>query len=130
GLSRVQTDQKIDRYSQELGITDLLDRRFHEYSTANRQRLALMRGLLHDPDVLILEEPTRSLDPFAATAPRTTLEAWNQGAPQRTSVLPSHNRDEIEVLSDRVGIMGRGQLRACGTVPELRTRLGASERIG
>ncbi len=130
GLSRARTEQMIDRYAEELGVTDLLDRRFHEYSTGNRQRLALMRGLLHEPSLLLLDEPTRSLDPFAATALRTTLETWIQGSPERTIVITSHNLDEIEELSDRVGIMSRGQLRACGPVNELRTQLGASERIG
>lgn len=130
GLSRAQSEATIERFSHELGIVELLDRRFHEYSTGNRQRLALLRGLLQGPQLLILDEPTRSLDPFAATALRDTLENWVQEEPERTILITSHNLGEIEDMSHRVGVMSKGHLRAIGPVDELRVRLGASEKIG
>lgn len=130
GIAAADARDRVERLAAELEFTALLDRRFHEYSTGNRQRLAIIRALLHDPELLILDEPTRSLDPFAAEMLRTTLRRWAAGSRTRTVMITSHDLDEVEALGDRVGIMSRGQLRACGRVDALRRELGCHEVVG
>jgi ABC-2 type transport system ATP-binding protein len=130
GLEPELTNRRITELAETFDLAQLLDRRFFEYSTGNRQRLALARGLLHNPKLLILDEPTRSLDPFAADTLRKCLSDWVSQGEQRTIIITSHNLDEIEALSHRVAIMSRGRLKACGSVEELRSTWGESETVG
>ena len=89
-----------------------------------RQKLALVRALLHRPEVLFLDEPTSGLDPEAARTVRDAVaELAGEG---RTIVLCSHNMSEVERLCGRVAVV-KGRLLAVGTVPELRRQSGAVE---
>jgi ABC-2 type transport system ATP-binding protein len=129
GLPAGAASRRIEELAGLFEVSALLDRRFQEYSSGNRQRLAMVRALLHDPRVLILDEPTRSLDPFAATTLRRALCDWVSQARDRSVLITSHNLDEVEQLSHRVGIMSRGRLREQGTVEELRRKYDSHERI-
>ncbi len=130
GIEPALAEKRMNELAERFGIVELLTRRFHEYSTGNRQKLALVRGLLHEPRLLMLDEPTRSLDPFAADTLRVTLMDWVREDSSRTVIITSHNLHEIESLSDRVGVMSRGRLRACGAVDKLRQEWGTGETIG
>jgi len=89
-----------------------------------RQKLALVRALIHQPEVLFLDEPTSGLDPESARTVRDAVaELAGQG---RTIVLCSHNMAEVERLCHRVAVV-KGRLLAVGTVPELRRQSGAVE---
>jgi ABC-2 type transport system ATP-binding protein len=93
-------------------------------SKGMRQKLALVRALVHRPEVLFLDEPTSGLDPESARAVRDAVsELAGQG---RTIVLCSHNMAEVERLCGRVAVV-KGRLLAVGTVPELRRQSGAVE---
>ncbi len=129
GLSPKLAARRIGELSERFEVAELLSRRFHEYSTGNRQRLALVRALLHAPRVLVLDEPTRSLDAFAAANLRRALLSWVAEDAQRSVLITSHNLDEVEELSHRVGIMARGRLAACGTLSELRARFDDREQV-
>lgn len=96
---------------------DLVER----YSSGMRQRLALARALVHDPPVLILDEPTAGLDPHAARAVRTLLEALHRDG-ARTIVLATHNLDEADRLCGTVAIIDRGRIIACGAPAALKAR--------
>jgi ABC-2 type transport system ATP-binding protein len=84
---------------------------------------------MHEPSLLILDEPTRSLDPFAARDLRNLLRSWILAHKNRAILITSHDLQEIESVSDRIAIMGRGYVGACGTARELRQQLEAGETI-
>lgn len=130
GLDLAEVRTRTARLAAQLELERLVDRRFHEYSTGNRQRLAVARALLHEPELLILDEPTRSLDPFAARGLWRLLREWIRADGRRAILITSHNLPEVEEVSDRVGILGGGRLRACGPVDELRRTLGVNESVG
>ena len=101
--------------------------RFDTYSTGTRQRFALARGLLIQPRVLFMDEPTKGVDPSAAAQ---ILEVIRERVLRRwspTVVITSHNLHEIERLCERVAIMSRGRIVALGSIDELRRMEKASE---
>jgi len=116
GLGARATAARIEELRWRLGL-DALDRRFGLYSTGMRQRLAIARALLPQPAVLLMDEPTRSLDPLATAALYRVIRSTRAGC---TIVLATHSLAEAEALCDRVAILHRGRLLAWGTVSELR----------
>jgi ABC-2 type transport system ATP-binding protein len=94
------------------------------FSKGMRQKLALIRALLHEPEALFLDEPTSGLDPESARAVREAV--GELAAEGRTVVLCSHNMAEVERLCARVAVV-KGRLLAVGTVPELRRQTGVVE---
>ncbi|HKS30374.1 MAG TPA: ABC transporter ATP-binding protein [Pyrinomonadaceae bacterium] len=104
-------------------------RRFGELSTGNKQRLAVARALLPKPPVLLLDEPTRSLDPLAAARLRSVISQLARLDPPVSVLLTSHNLSEVEELCDRVAIISQGVIRAVDTPRSLRARHKQTERV-
>jgi ABC-2 type transport system ATP-binding protein len=119
-LSGRQAGSRIDFLLKLVGLDKDADIRFQNYSTGMRQKLAIARGLLSDPKVLFVDEPTRSLDPVSAQAVRTFLKEKVIGE-KKTIVLATHNLTEAEQLCNRLAIMDHGQVIALGSVKELRS---------
>jgi ABC-2 type transport system ATP-binding protein len=92
-----------------------------EFSKGMRQRLSLVRAMLHDPQVLLLDEPTSALDPASARLVRNHLSGLRKAG--KTILICTHNLSEVEELADRIAIIRRGILTAEGTAAELRLRL-------
>jgi ABC-2 type transport system ATP-binding protein len=92
-----------------------------------KQRLAIARALLHDPPILLMDEPTRSLDPASAMALRAFIRDELKTRDGKTVLLATHNLREAETLCDRVAILVKGKVRQIGTVQEVR-RWGVDER--
>jgi ABC-2 type transport system ATP-binding protein len=97
-----------------------IDRRVQEYSTGMKQRLALARSLLNDPPVLLMDEPTKSLDPLAAQNLRKLIKGRLSAKEGKAVLFTTHRLEEAESFSDRIGIMDKGQLKGYGTLEELR----------
>jgi len=104
-------------------------RRFGALSTGNKQRLAVARAMLANPPVLLLDEPTRSLDPLAAARMRELIRSLAVQNPPVTILLTSHNLAEVETLCARVAIISRGRIRAIDTPRNLRDLTSESETV-
>jgi ABC-2 type transport system ATP-binding protein len=125
-LPRPLAQERIAAVLELLGLTDRADQLIGTYSGGLRKRLDLAAGLLHQPQVLVLDEPTVGLDIPSRLAIWDFLrQLKNTGI---TVVLSSHYLEEIDLLADRVAIIDRGKVIAEGTPEELKTRVGG-ERI-
>jgi ABC-2 type transport system ATP-binding protein len=117
--------QQIRQCSEDLLVRfkmwEARDLLLGEYSKGMRQKLALIRAMLHDPQVLFLDEPTSAMDPHSAKLVRDCILDLRRE--QRTIIICTHNLAEAELLADRVAIIRRGQIVALGTLAELRARL-------
>ncbi|MBN1313264.1 MAG: ABC transporter ATP-binding protein [Anaerolineae bacterium] len=121
GLDKPAQHRRAEELTERFGLLGALDRRLGEYSKGMRQKLALVRSMLHDPPVLLLDEPTSAMDPFSARQVRDAIaELRGDG---RTIVLCTHNLPEAEELADRIAIIRRGKIIALGTELELKSEL-------
>ena len=103
--------------AERFGIAHALDQRVGGYSTGMRTRLALARAVLHDPDILLLDEPTAGLDPESS---RAVLDLIRELAGRgRTIVMCTHLLHEAEGIADQVVMMGAGRAQAAGAPTEL-----------
>lgn len=108
------------------GISEFADRPMGQYSKGMRQKLALARTLLHEPPILLLDEPTSAMDPESARLVRHAIAGLRSA--NRTIIICTHNLVEAEMLADRIAIIYRGRILIQGTVEELkRALLGPAE---
>ncbi len=108
------------------GLAEAARRRIGEYSKGMRQKLALARAMIHDPGVLLLDEPTSAMDPESARLVRDEIARLKSTS--RTIVICSHNLTEVEALADKIAIIYRGRVLLQGTLDELKSQvLGAPE---
>jgi ABC-2 type transport system ATP-binding protein len=129
GLSDRVAKQRIKDVFSKLELDEVARRRFGEMSTGNKQRLAVARAMLASPPVLLLDEPTRSLDPLAAARMRDLIYSLAEQDPPVTILLTSHNLAEVETLCARVAIISRGRIRAIDTPRNLRDLTSESEVV-
>src|SRR5512146_631767 len=100
------------------GLVEAAKRRCGEYSKGMKQKLALARALLHDPSVLLLDEPTSAMDPESSRLVRDEIARLRSS--QRTIVICTHNLAEAEALADGIAIIYRGKILLNGTLDELK----------
>ncbi len=110
---------------ERLGLWEWRDTIIGGFSTGMQRKLALVRALLHAPELLILDEPVASLDPFSVKQVRELL--LDEHAAGRTILISSHILSEIERTADRVGIIARGRLLFEDTMSSLRLKVGAGQ---
>jgi len=113
--------RRIGEVLELVNLTDRARDRVETYSRGMRQRLHVARGLLHDPPVVFLDEPTIGVDPVAARDLRATILALRQAG--RTVLLTTHYMFEADALCDRIGVIAGGMLLAEGTPNELKARV-------
>lgn len=121
GLDRDTRRRRGLELAERFGLNDAMSRRLGEYSKGMRQKLALMRAMLHDPKVLLLDEPTSAMDPLSARQVRDAIADLRKDG--RTIILCTHNLPEAEELADRIAIIRRGRIVAQGTSAELKQQL-------
>ncbi|MCF6192110.1 MAG: ABC transporter ATP-binding protein [Candidatus Hydrothermae bacterium] len=120
GLYQVERVQEaLDRVVTRTGIADVLDRPIGELSKGYRQRVGLAAALLHDPEILILDEPTTGLDPLQIVEIRELIRELGQ---EKTILLSTHILPEVQQLAHRVIIIHQGRIVAEGTPEELARR--------
>jgi ABC-2 type transport system ATP-binding protein len=123
GLSRRDARARAATLLAELSLADAAEEYAVNYSAGMKKKLGLACALVHDPDVLILDEPTNGLDPRAAREVQDRLRAG--AAAGKTVFLSTHLLHMAERLCSRVGIIDGGKLVAAGTVEELRSRVSS-----
>ena len=121
GIRNLNT--RIAELAADLAISDFMDKPFGQLSSGQRTRVALAKSLLNQPELLLLDEPTASLDPDTADWIRAYLEQYCT-AFGATILLASHNMAEVERMCGQVVIMKSGQVVARGTPGELNARFG------
>ena len=123
------TDAEIRNRSDEmfgmLDMAELADRRVGNFSTGEKQKLSLARSILHDPPVLILDEPTFGLDVMSARTVVRTIDLFREQG--RCILLSTHIMRIAEKLCNRIGILYKGTLQAIGTVDELKQQFGGED---
>jgi len=129
GIATRAARTRIAELMERLELNEVARRRFGELSTGNKQRLAVARALLPHPPVLLLDEPTRSLDPLAASRMRAMIKELARSDPPTTIFFTSHNLAEVETLCDRVAIISRGRIRAVDSPAQLRTLASDTEKV-
>jgi sodium transport system ATP-binding protein len=122
GMDEEKLTKRVDELSALFGLGEFEGRYCGRLSTGQRQRVAVARAMVHDPDALILDEPTQGLDVLSGeTIYRFMAEEKRRG---KAILFSTHHMDEVELLADRVGVLSRGRLVAEGTVQDLVERTG------
>jgi ABC-2 type transport system ATP-binding protein len=124
GLTGREGRRRADLLLERVGLAAAAERRFKEYSRGMRQRLAIARGLLGDPEVLLLDEPTLGLDPRGARDLRVFLRDDVIRGSGRTAVVCSNDPGEARALADRVLFLEGGRLRGEGPPDRIEAELG------
>ena len=125
GVPRAKVSRRVGELLQAFGLAERAGEKVGQYSRGMKQRLALARALLHEPQILFLDEPTASLDPVAARQVHELIT--RQSHEQRHTVfLCTHNLVEAQDLCSRVAVLEHGRLVAMGTPRDLARQLGRS----
>lgn len=121
----VRAEQRIDEVLNEYGLTEWQDELIESYSHGMKQRLATCSALVHDPKVLIVDEPMVGLDPHGA---KTLKEAFRRYAAAGITVfLSTHSLNVAEEVADRMAIIQKGEILTTGTLDEIRQMTGRHE---
>jgi len=121
GMNRADAERSGAALLDDLGLIEKRDRQARTLSGGMQRRLNLALALIHDPELLVLDEPEAGLDPQSRVKVREFIQALAQ---ERTVILTTHNMDEAERLADRAAIMDHGELLAVDTPQALKARLG------
>ncbi len=125
GLDPATIRTRTRQLADELDMHEFLDRRCEKFSTGMKQKTSIARTLIHDPAVMIFDEPTLGLDVMTARAiVRFVRDCRARG---KTVIYSTHVMSEVDKICDRVGIIHDGRLRAEGTPAELRAQAGESD---
>jgi ABC-2 type transport system ATP-binding protein len=119
GLDRRAAREAINRAAEDAAITDVLSRRIETLSKGYRRRVALAGAIVHDPPVLVLDEPTDGLDPNQKIAMRALIARM---AVNKAILISTHQLDEVEAMCSRAVVIDRGDIVADGTPADLAKR--------
>lgn len=122
GMSPDDAKAQVRKLGKLLGISEILDRRTVHLSTGQRQRVTLARALIHDPPVMLLDEPTRGLDVIGSKLVFDYIDQLRGDG--KAVIVSTHRLDEAQRLCDRFGLLHKGRLLHEGSLSELQTRTG------
>jgi ABC-2 type transport system ATP-binding protein len=128
GIPKETLDKRIDESLELVQMSRWRNVRVGDFSTGMRQKINVIRGLIHMPEILFLDEPTLGLDPQSSLEIRELIKRLNreQGI---TMILTTHYMDEADVLSDRIGIIDHGKIVALDTSAELKKKVSGSDTV-
>jgi len=126
GLDSHEVKKRMDELFESLGITEFANTKIEKLSTGMKQKVAVARTIIHNPPVLILDEPTQGLDVVASRVVENfILNAKREG---KCVILSTHIMEEAEYLADKILVINKGTKRALGTMADLR-KLTGKERL-
>ncbi len=126
GMSRREAKRRAMELLEVVGISHAADVRMHHFSSGMRQRVSIARGLLHDPDILIMDEPTRTLDPVGSEELRSLIKERVVGE-HRCVLIATNIMAEAEYLCDRLAFINHGAIQVSGSVSDLRDFIEADD---
>jgi sodium transport system ATP-binding protein len=122
GLSRRQIGERIGQLIATLDMADFIDRRTEGFSQGQRVKVAIARAMVHEPQTVLLDEPSNGLDVMSTRALRNYVRGLRSAG--RSVVLSTHIMQEVAALCDRIVIIAKGEVAADGTAAELLARAG------
>lgn len=125
GLEGEALEKKIQSLTQLLDMGEFIDRRTDGFSTGQQMKVAIARALVHDPQNILLDEPTNGLDVMSTRAMRSFIE--NLKEEQKCVLFSSHIMQEVSALCDRIVIIAHGEVAAFGTAEELKQLTGKTD---
>jgi sodium transport system ATP-binding protein len=128
GMSGDHLKSRVEHVLDLFDITSYADRPNDRLSTGMKQRVGLARAVVHDPPVLILDEPTSGLDPIVSRTVERAVQSLAQAG--KCVLFSTHLLDQADAICSRIGVIGRGQILAQGTVAELCAATGAQNLRG
>jgi ABC-2 type transport system ATP-binding protein len=126
-LSGKSLEKSVDEVLEIIGLTERAKDKINTFSGGMKRRVNIGAAILHQPEVLIMDEPTVGIDPQSRNHILNTVKRLNQDG--MTIIYTSHYMEEVEYLCERIGIIDHGELIACGTLKELRETIGDRSRI-
>jgi len=123
GLPRDRRERRIDKLIELMELKDKQHERVERLSTGMRQKLSLARALIHDPEVLLLDEPTLGLDPQFSRMIRKFIKEGLSKEMKKTVLLTTHYMDEADELCERIAFMNDGKIAACDTPSRLKAMI-------
>jgi len=127
-MSSFQAQKRINAILEILELQEKANDLFYTYSTGMKQELSLARGLINDPQILFVDEPTKSLDPVAAQNIRKLIREKLVKEQGKTVFLATHNLEEVQQMCDRLAILDRGRILSLGTPSEIRKTVSEEDR--
>lgn len=120
GMTRAETDASIDKLIRLLDMEEYIDRRVGKFSRGMKQKVAIARSIVHQPSVMLFDEPTAGLDVSATRIVQDFILHCKQE--EKAIIFSSHSMTEVEKLCDRLVIINKGRVVEDGTVPELKAK--------
>jgi sodium transport system ATP-binding protein len=127
GMSPAAAERRTSQLAAILDLSPFLDRRCATLSTGQKQRVNLARALVHDPPIMLLDEPTRGLDVVGSRVIFDYIDLLRQEG--KAVIVSTHRLDEAERLCDRFGLLHQGRMRHEGTLEELRLQTGRTQLV-
>lgn len=120
GVPKGRLDDRINELLELVGMEDRAEHRINTFSKGLRQRIGIARALIHDPKIIIFDEPTMGLDPATSLSIRSFIEGLKG---EKTIILCTHYMNEADALCDRVAILNRGKIKDMGTPEYLKEKI-------
>ncbi|HOC07006.1 MAG TPA: ATP-binding cassette domain-containing protein [Bacillota bacterium] len=120
GMTRAETDASVDKLIRLLDMEEYIDRRVGKFSRGMKQKVAIARSIVHQPTVMLFDEPTAGLDVSAARIVQDFILHCKQE--EKAIIFSSHSMAEVEKLCDRLVIINKGRIVEDGTVSELKAK--------
>jgi ABC-2 type transport system ATP-binding protein len=129
GMKRDRIEERIDSVVKTFELTEFLDSLTESYSHGMKQRTVIAAALLHEPRLLVIDEPMVGLDPKSARTVKDTLKGLSRNTGM-TVFMSTHTLSVAEEVADRIGILNKGRLAALGTLDEMRHLRTATKAEG